>query len=486
MTGMNVLIINPPVRFDDKPRNLPHGLAILANVIRDKTGIIPQFLDINAFRYSREKLREIITHADFNIVLIGGIASAYRQIVELCALIRQLRPEVKIVAGGYVVMPIPEVLLKNSAVDVVCTGEGEETLVDLLTAFRTCGFDADLSGIAGLCYKTDHNEDVRCTGKRPRVDNLDAASCMPAYDLLPMEIYLSNPVVGIGRDIDMITVRGCPYRCSFCYQPWGNTPRSYSVDTIAQTIRKLRDEYKIDFVSFQDDEFMVDASRVKEFCDRRDRLFPDVLWSCTGRSNIIARNPAIVTRMKESGCTLISCGFESGSPRMLTSMHKMQTVEQMEEAVRILRRNEMPVPASFIIGMPGENQDSCQETLDFCLRNNLPLDSLMFATPYPGTEIFDFAVSSGRIDKSRMHQFMMTLDDARTFVINLTDAFTDGELIAKRQEMMDIARKNYEKFISQREIMDKMKKLFGPLLERVKLDEKDLAHRAKHGGMSTF
>ncbi|MBN2483032.1 MAG: radical SAM protein [Candidatus Omnitrophica bacterium] len=486
MPDLKVLIINPPVRFDDKPRNLPHGLAILANIIRNKMNITPQFLDINAFRYSPERLSEILKTSDFNVVLIGGIASAYRQIVELSRLVKEIVPQAMIIAGGYVVMPVPTLLLQNSAVDIVCTGEGELTIVELLDRLSIQGFNADISDIAGVCYKPRTGAPFHCTGPRRLIDDLDATSAMPAYDLLPMDVYLSNPVVGIGRDIDMVTIRGCPYQCSFCYQPWGRVPRSYSIDTIAGTIHTLRREYRVDFISFQDDEFMVDETRVKEFCERRNRLFPEVLWSCTGRSNIIARNPDIVKLMKQSGCTLISCGFESGSPRMLESMHKMQRIDQMEATVKILRAQELPVPASFIIGMPGEDEASCQETLDFCLRNNLPLESLMFATPYPGTEIFDFALKTGRVDKDHIHEFMMELGDARKFVVNLTDSFSDEGLVATRTEMMAIARKNYEKFISQNEIMDKMKKLFGPLLERVRLDETDLAHRAKHGGMSTF
>ncbi|MCM8774264.1 MAG: radical SAM protein, partial [Candidatus Omnitrophica bacterium] len=235
-----------------------------------------------------------------------------------------------------------------------------------------------------------------------------------------------------------------------------------------------------------DDEFMSDVKRVYEFCRARNKFFSDLLWSCTGRVNIVSRNEELVKVMRESGCTLISFGFESGSQRMLDSMHKLQTIEMMEKTLKICRKYGLPVPVSFIIGMPGEDEKSCKETLDFCIRNNIPLDSLMFATPYPGTEIFNFALKTKRINKDNLNEFLNKLGDARDFTINLTDCFTDEELINKRKEMMEIARLNYRKFITEEEIKSKMFNLFGSLLTKIKLDEKDLEHRLIHGGMSIF
>jgi len=194
----------------------------------------------------------------------------------------------------------------------------------------------------------------------------------------------------------------------------------------------------------------------------------------------------MVKTMRDSGCVLISYGFESASQRMLKSMKKYITISQTEKIVEISRKYEMPIPASFIIGMPGEDNKSCQETLDFCIRNNFPLDSLMFATPYPGTEIFNFALRTGRINKNHIHKFVMKLGDARDFTINLTDYFSDEELINKREEMIEKARENYEIFITQEEINTKIRTLFGSLLDKYNLDEKDLEYRAKHGDMSSF
>jgi radical SAM superfamily enzyme YgiQ (UPF0313 family) len=231
---------------------------------------------------------------------------------------------------------------------------------------------------------------------------------------------------------------------------------------------------------------MADKARIQAFCERKNRALPDLLWSCTGRANIVARDEKIVDRMKRSGCVLVSYGFESGSPRILKSMRKQQTIAEMEKAVEINRKYQLPVPVSFIIGLPGEDEESCQETLDFCIRNKLTLDSLMFATPYPGTEIFEFALNTGRIDKDHIHEFLLKLGDARDFTVNLTDRFSDEELVLKREEMMKLARAKYEKSITTEEIDAKTKALFGNILDKYQFDAQDAEHRLKHGGINIF
>lgn len=481
---MNVLIVNPPIRESDKPRHIPHGLAIMAEIIRDKLGISPIFLDINAHRYTRSEIEKILRGTDFDVVLIGGLTPTYGKIIAFSKLIKTIHPEARIVAGGSAAMSTPEIMLSNSEVDIVCTGEGEITVVELLKKLGK-SLKIPLDDTAGICYKNSDGRIIR-NEDRPLIQNLDEQSSLPAYDLLPMDIYLANPVCGTGRDIDMISTRGCPYRCTFCYQPWGRKVRVHSVAFLVKAIQHLIDNYSIDFVSFQDDEFMTNKERVREFCEARNRHFPDLLWSCTGRANIVAGNEELVKTMRNSGCTLISFGFESGSPRMLKSMNKKQTVEDMEKALEINRKYGLPVPASFIIGMPGEDEDSCQETLDFCIRNNLPLDSLMFATPYPSTEIFDYALKTGRIDNNNIHDYLLKLADARDFTVNLTDHFSDEALVKKREEMMKLAMENYTKYISEDEINDKIRNLFGDLIDKYRFSQEDMEHRAKHGGISTF
>ena len=97
---MDVLIINPPIRLHDKPRHIPHGLAILANIIRRKLGVTPTFLDINAHRYSEAEIEERIRSAGCDVALIGGLAPTYRSIVKLSGTVKSIHPNATIIAPG--------------------------------------------------------------------------------------------------------------------------------------------------------------------------------------------------------------------------------------------------------------------------------------------------------------------------------------------------------------------------------------------------
>ena len=124
--------------------------------------------------------------------------------------------------------------------------------------------------------------------------------------------------------------------------------------------------------------------------------------------------------------------------------------------------------------------------MDFCLKNNLTLDSLMYATPYPGTALFEFALESGRISKDSIHDFVMRLGDARDFVINLTDAFTDEQLPKQYHHMIAETKREYRP-VSGQQLRRKIKKLYGPLSEKFfALPLEDREHRAKHGAMGLF
>ena len=163
----------------------------------------------------------------------------------------------------------------------------------------------------------------------------------------------------------------------------------------------------------------------------------------------------------------------------------MVTLEQMENAIQLNRKYGMMLPVSFIIGMPGEDENTCRETVEFCIRGKIPLKSMMFATPYPGTEIFDFALSTGRIEKDRVHEFVMKLEDARDFTLNLTDVFTDEQLIAKREEMIKEVS-NRVKSLSEQVYDKKLRNLFGNLVDGYLEDRMLMKHRAEHGGIDIF
>jgi len=171
---MKVLIINPPIRLDDKPRNIPHGLAILANILRQKFRCQILFVDWNAYRYSIEKIKAIIKSFPCDVAMIGGLIPTYKYLIKISNIIKKYHPKTKILAGGSAAMSIPKVLLENSMIDVVCTGEGEVTIVRLIESFQQ-EENPDFSAIRGIAY-SDNEGKILVNEPEPLIQNLDQDS----------------------------------------------------------------------------------------------------------------------------------------------------------------------------------------------------------------------------------------------------------------------------------------------------------------------
>ena len=254
---MKILFINPIIRYKDDPRHIPHGMAVLASVVREN-GYDVEVLDINAHRYSKERVKHILENLDYDVVGIGGIISVYRDLKWIVDFLKSIRPDTPIIVGGSL-SSIPELILNRTRVDVVCIGEGEETLPEYLNALK---HKRDYENIKGLAFRK--NGKICFTPPRPLISNLDKVP-IPAYDLLPTEIYMNNPAVGLGRELDFVSSRGCPYDCVFCYQAFGRSYRGHSAEYVIKVMKYLKKNYDIDYLFFGDDEFIANKKRVYEY-----------------------------------------------------------------------------------------------------------------------------------------------------------------------------------------------------------------------------
>jgi anaerobic magnesium-protoporphyrin IX monomethyl ester cyclase len=138
--------------------------------------------------------------------------------------------------------------------------------------------------------------------------------------------------------------------------------------------------------------------------------------------------------MANSGCVLIGYGIESGSQKMLDIMKKRVTVEQAKQAVRLTQKYIGWADCSFMIGIPGETRETIQETIDFCKELNLVPEVIFFATPYPGTELYELAKARNKIGDEE--EYILRLgEQGEQIMVNFTD-FTDEELAAIKEGMV--------------------------------------------------
>lgn len=457
---MNILLINPPCR---SPNMVPLGLGYIASVLRN-SGHKVNILDINAYQYSDGEVEDKIKAMEYDCVGIGGLTTTYKYVKWLSGLIKRWRPETPIVAGNMVVTAQPQLLLKNSKVDIAIIDEGELTAQELFSALSEGG---DLSGINGLWYKKDGK--ICQNPNRPRIKDLDKLP-FPAWDLFPMHIYLKNPIhIEFGlKSINVCAVRGCPYCCSYCSRPFGRSVYARSADNIIEEIKEAKHRYGVEYVAFSGDHFLVNHAWIFELCEKIIRTKLKVKWGATGRVNLIDKK--ILWTMRNAGCICLGYGFESGSQRILNNMDKRATVEQAQEAIRLTRETGIYVLSSFMFGMVGETKETIQETIDFIKRMRIPEDRLLFTTPYPNTPLYELARRMGRLPLDE-DKYVESLGEMHhTCLVNLTD-FSDNELLRLKEEAERTIRQNFSFrtrleiiFMQMRRRLGKLKLKFKELL----------------------
>ena len=439
---MKMLLINPPIREWAKPNIFPLGLGYIASALREN-GFDVEVMDINVYRWDRKEVEARIARANFDVAGIGAIVTLYSYVKWLISVIKKHHPDKKIVVGGSIGTSIPQIILGKTAADIVCMGEGEVTVVELL---KTVQNREDLSDVDGLWFKTTDGR-IAKNKRRKAIENLDNQP-WPAWDLFAMGTYLKNPVGTPNRNkwidgtapdsvplsMNINGTRGCPYQCIYCYHDFmGQGYRHRSPESIVREMKILYEVHGVTYFLFTDDEYCLKKDFLYDFCKRvREEFNHNITWGCAGRVNLMTED--LIKTMAEAGCVLIGYGIESGSQKMLDAMKKGVTVEQSREAVRLTQKHLGWADCSFMIGTPGENRETIQETIDFCKELKLEPEVIFFMTPYPGTELYRMALASGKITDEE--EYLLNLgEQGEKIRINFSD-LNDEDLFEAQQYMI--------------------------------------------------
>jgi anaerobic magnesium-protoporphyrin IX monomethyl ester cyclase len=419
---MRIVLINVPIREKDIPRNFPIGLGIIAQVLED-AGHDVAVVDINAHRYPRNKVLGVLEeagHAD--VVGVSGLVSTYSYQKWLFPHLRRIFPKAFLVAGGGCVTSVPEMMMKHIVqIDAGVIGEGEYAFPELVKAVHE---GPGLDTVKGIVYRGAGG--WRLTEKRPQIQDLSSLP-MPAYHLFPTDIYAQNPIWfpnnnRVKRSMNVISSRGCPMDCHFCYHLFGRRSfRQRSVASVIAEVRFLKERYAVDFIAFVDDNMTINKAYLLEFCAQMKET--GLLWGCHGR--VDCADDLRLAAMADAGCIFLGFGIESGSQRILDRMHKEVTVECARQALSRTRAHGIYPNATYIFGYPGEDIDSVRDTIRFQLSCG-HYKGCFFATPYPGTPLYEQTRARGLIADEEA--YVSSLNDAGDFTINLTD-MSDVELL---------------------------------------------------------
>jgi radical SAM superfamily enzyme YgiQ (UPF0313 family) len=382
---MRILLINPSYPFEEFPRLLV-TLPYVAAALR-AAGHEVEILDLLLSRTTPDKIERRMQRLRPQLVGITSVTLNHHIANAIGEVVRKCDGACPIVMGGpHVSFEIEGSFRDLPALDYVGIGEGEHTMVELARALEG---RMDLRDVRGLALR--HDGGIKRTAPRPLEDDLDRLP-PPARDLVPLARYLA-----FDSHASVVTSRGCPYECIFCSAPaW--TGRSVRYRTPSLCVDEIEELAAQGFreITIEDDLFTLYRKHFMAVCGELVRRDTGIRWNAFSRVDTIS--PEIVETMARAGCQAICFGVESGSQEVLDLVKKRSSLDKVKEAMRMTQDVGISALASFIIGLPGETEETLRKTVEFANELHQEFGSLYgfhILSPFPGTEVRDKASEYG-------------------------------------------------------------------------------------------
>lgn len=411
---MNCLFLNPPRRdttvMVKEGRCMqrkgawgyimsPLSMVVMATLLRDH-GHTVGVIDCPAVEDTFSAMLAEVARISPDLVFINTATPTIYDDIFAAGCIKQqsTHPVKTVLFGIHPSCRYTDLLLPENGVDFCIIGEPEYTARDLAAALR----DGDGTKlVAGLAFLDDKGELV-VTGPRTPISNLDELP-VPDWSLIDTGNYrlpLNNR-----RFLLANTNRGCPYRCTFCnaYAYYGRVPRRRSVQHIMKELHNNVEKFGVTDFMFWAEEFILDKAFVLELCREITGAGLKIRWVCNSR--VDAADEETMNAISSAGCWNIAFGIESGDQDILTRINKQTTLEQIRFAVTAAKHAGLQVTGHVIIGLPGDSRTTISNTEKFI--NSLELDFVQYycAMPYPGTQLYDEAVSRGWVTTTDWHRW---------------------------------------------------------------------------------
>ncbi len=380
-----VTLVNPP-QFTGYPQP-PMGLILLAGVLESR-GYPVKIVDANLLGLKPEEIVPLLDDTD--VLGLTAMTPTVSRAIDIAREVKAARPELPVIMGGPHATLLPaETMAAAPEVDIIVRGEGEESLVNLLSVLEN---NKSLDSVSGITYRTDGI--IVDNAPSPEITDLDSLPFL-AYHLVPLKSYRPHPPHGRAKPFAvLITSRGCPYNCGYCSKPvFGKRFRGQSPERVVDEIAYLQEKYGVREIAFYDDSFTLDMERAYRICEEIISRGLKIIWSCETRVNLVDKR--LLKKMKQSGCYSISYGLESGSQEILDVIDKGTTLEQAEEAVRHTREAGIHAVGYFMIGSPGETPETINETIRFAKKLKVDFAQFSITTPFPGTNLYDLYLEGG-------------------------------------------------------------------------------------------
>lgn len=377
----------------------PLDLAYCASVIRQRIPeAIVSILDANVLRLSQEEQVKRIKDSGPEVLVFTAATHSINAVKYLCHSL-QNEKKIKILIGPHGSALPKETLDWIPELDIVVYGEPEITVLEVI---RSLIENKPLSSVRGIYYRLD--DSVINTGPRPVLEEINSLP-FPARDLLPNKSYFSPYSSGVTA---LQTTRGCPGQCTFCDSHLlnGRLYRPRNPGCVVDEMEECVNKFKIKYFAIIDHTFTANRTFVEQVCNGliKRGLYRKILWSCNTRVDML--NDQLVLLMKRAGCIQIGIGIESGSNTKLALLHKNITEAQIKEAIQRIKRHGIIAMGYAIIGFPQDTRESIKETRKKIFDFNPHALQLSFASPLPGSELYEYCRRNNLIISDNWSDFV--------------------------------------------------------------------------------
>ena len=407
-----ILFLTPPLKAWDshgfhRAANQMH--AQVAAYIRSKDLATVEALDCRALDMDWDAMLAKIAESKPDIVFVGDQlfstlgAAVIWYFNEALRLIKNKFPQTITIASGLWYSADYERQMRlNPSIDYILIGEGEVTLEELLMNLRDK--NKDMRDIPGLVHRQKDGTIV-VGPHRGLIPDLNTLP-MPAYDLFPMDKYVGHTYWK--PFAELMTSRGCPGKCHFCYE-WAlydsrtatqdfTSWRGLSGKRIVDELDILEKQYGVVTVVMQDDAFNSDTKAMIEFCEEKIKRGNKIGWVCLGRADQWIAQQDILPLMRKAGLFMALTGVEVEDDKTLTKTGKGVTVDQIKRTIQLLRAQNIGTVGTVLIGLKDDTEEAIKKRLQTADEIDPDVFALDYLTPVPNSPDWRYGIKQGWFD----------------------------------------------------------------------------------------
>lgn len=390
---MKILLVDPPLSpysWNQEPAP-PLGLLYLAAAVRQKLFGIQQSHEIHVISLQSVKIfdkedtdafvAKTITTFRPDIVGMSTPTPGTLNTLRIAEIVKKLAPKTKIIVGGYQATVDPEGILQNKNIDIAVRGEGEIPFCEL-TAIMETGDWAKVRHISNIAYRSEEDE-IIINSRNKKMANIDFLP-FPERQLVQMDLF--KTIGNKFRAGGMITSRGCPWKCNFCYSPslWGKGIYR-SANSVVDEIEVLVNEYGITKIRFEDDTFTTDKVRAISISKEIKKRKLTVNWEARTRIDLAEED--MLEAMRSAGLERLQVGIETVKDDSLALYQKGVSFQEYEVFFRKIRKTGLGLIMTTILGIPSETPEQMLNTINWVKEKITEKDKYIrcLYTPFPGT-----------------------------------------------------------------------------------------------------